>query len=187
MKVLLVDFYDSFTFNIFHYLEGMGVSVTVWEDKAVILSEVAAFDCIILSPGPGLPDETTSLLPILQRYASSKKILGVCLGMQGIALYFQAQLFNQKTVKHGVETLITPRNKANIFHNLPDTFPVGLYHSWAVDLADSTALLPLAYSTEGVLMAVKHVSLPIYGVQFHPESILTPNGKEILENFIFKC
>jgi anthranilate synthase component 2 len=187
LKVLLIDFYDSFTFNIFHYLEGLGVDVTVCEDKALVLDEIEAFDCIILSPGPGLPNETQSMFAVLERYSSSKKILGVCLGMQGVAEFFGATLYNQNSVKHGISERMTILQPNRLFRNFKNEISVGLYHSWAVDLNKGQSLIPIGFSENNILMAYEHATLPIFGVQFHPESILTENGKEVFKNFLFSC
>jgi anthranilate synthase component 2 len=185
LKVLLIDFYDSFTYNIYHYLIGLNIDVVVVEDKKVDLIVVDQFDCIIFSPGPGLPSSTISLFPVLELYANSKRILGICLGMQGIAEFYGAELFNQKVVKHGVAENITILKPENIFLNFPKVLRVGLYHSWAVDLTNSKSLDITAISENGILMAIQHSTLPIFAVQFHPESILTEKGKELLSNFIF--
>lgn len=185
MKVLLIDFYDSFTYNIYHYLIGMGVEVSVREDKQLDLNEVENFDCVIFSPGPGLPEETQSLFPVLEKYANTKRILGICLGMQGISDFFGGKLYNQEAVKHGVSEKIKILRTENLFKDFPSTISVGLYHSWAVNIQECKELRPTAYSESNVVMAIEHVDLPIYAVQFHPESILTEKGKELLVNFIF--
>jgi anthranilate synthase component 2 len=187
LKVLLIDFYDSFTYNIFHYLESYGVDVTVIEDRAVKLEEVALYDCIVFSPGPGLPKDTSCMFPVLEKYATTKKILGICLGMQGIASYFGDELYNLNQVKHGVAEQISIDTASPLFVNLDETQTVGLYHSWAVQLKEDSKLMEIGESSEGVVMALKHKELPVYGVQFHPESILTDNGKAILKNFLFVC
>lgn len=165
----------------------LGVDVTVCEDKQVLIEEVENFDCIVFSPGPGLPRDTKSLFPVLEKYAGSKKILGVCLGMQGIADFYGARLFNQEKVKHGVAESITIRQESKLFLNIPKEIEVGLYHSWAIDLKEATDLKVTGESESNIVMAFEHTELPIFGVQFHPESILTPKGKEILENFLFHC
>ena len=187
MKVLLIDFYDSFTFNIFHYLESLGAAVTVVEDKSIILDEIEQYDCIILSPGPGIPKETKSLFAVLERYSKSKKILGVCLGMQGIAEFYGAKLYNQNLVKHGVSEKMNILQPNRLFLNFKNEISVGLYHSWAANLKESGELFPVAFSENNVLMAFEHQTLPVFGVQFHPESILTENGKEVFKNFLFSC
>lgn len=187
MKVLLIDFYDSFTFNIQHFLTGSGVEVKVVEDGKLDLDEVELYDAVIFSPGPGLPQETMHMFSVLERYGRSKKILGICLGMQGIAQFFGGSIYNQKQVKHGVSERIKVFASDDLFQGLPDSFSVGLYHSWAVDISNSDVIEVLAESEEGVNMAIRHKSLSVYGVQFHPESILTENGKNILINFLFSC
>lgn len=187
MKVLLIDFYDSFTYNIFHYLESYGVDVTVIEDRAVKLEEVDLYDCIIFSPGPGLPKDTISMFPVLEKYATTKKILGICLGMQGIASYFGDELYNLKQVRHGVSEQISIDISSALFTDLDKSQTVGLYHSWAIQLKKDSKLIEIGKSNESVVMALKHKELPVYGVQFHPESILTDNGKAILKNFLFVC
>ncbi len=187
MKVLLIDFYDSFTYNIFHYLEGLGVDVTVVEDKTINLDEIEQFDSIILSPGPGIPKDTNSMFAVIERYSKTKKILGVCLGMQGIAEYFGAKLYNQNSVKHGVSEKMNIIRPNRLFKNFKNEISVGLYHSWAVDLKENDVLIPIAFSENSILMAYEHCSLPVFGVQFHPESILTENGKDVFKNFLFSC
>lgn len=185
MKVLLIDFYDSFTFLIAHYLESCGAEVTIVEDKFVQLEEIDTFDAIVFSPGPGLPKETFSMFNVLEHYANKKKILGICLGMQGIAQYYGNELYNQVQVKHGISEKIIISNFTTLFKNIPSEFQVGLYHSWAVSLNTVSEMKQIALSENNVIMAIQHASKPIYGVQFHPESILTENGKEIFKNFLF--
>lgn len=184
MKIALVDYQDSFTYNIFHYLEGMGEEVVVFSDKTLLLADLNVFDAIILSPGPGLPDETASMFAILKNYSSSKKILGICLGMQGIVSYFGGTLYNQEKVQHGVQVPLKCINQNSLLRGLPLEFKVGLYHSWACEITNCPDLFSLAESNEGVLMAVQHNTLPIFGLQFHPESVMTEHGRTILENFI---
>jgi anthranilate synthase component 2 len=186
VKVLLVDFYDSFTFNIEHYLNALDVDVTVVKDDDVNLDDIVGFDAIILSPGPGLPNETKNLFSILDRYASSHRILGVCLGMQGIAQYFKAELYNLNTVYHGKVREISVKNKNWLFTDLHNEINVGLYHSWAVKIDGKSPLRIAAQTYDGIIMAIEHEKLPICGVQFHPESILTENGIAIFKNFLFQ-
>lgn len=183
-RLIIVDFKDSFTFNLCHYLEGMNVEVDVVQDGNFDVSDLKDYDCILLSPGPGLPQEKSSLFEILETYSSTKKILGVCLGMQGIVEFFGGKLFNQENVRHGVSTRIHVSDDRSIFAGLPRTFVVGLYHSWGCDIDNANELFELAKSEDQILMAVQHEHLPILGVQFHPESILTDFGKELLFNFI---
>jgi para-aminobenzoate synthetase component 2 len=141
-------------------------------------------DFIVLSPGPGLPEEKHSLAYILEHFSSSKPILGICLGMQGIVQFFGGKIYNQEAVRHGVQIKMKLVTQDPIFEHVPTETPVGLYHSWACELMDSEALIPLAESDEHVLMAVRHRTLKIYGLQFHPESILTEFGRQMIRNFI---
>jgi anthranilate synthase component 2 len=168
-----------------HYFESCGAEVTIVEDKLVQLEEIDTFDAIVFSPGPGLPKETFSMFNVLEHYAGKKKILGICLGMQGIAQYYGNELYNQVQVKHGISEKITISNSTTLFKNIPSEFQVGLYHSWAVSLNIVSEMKQIALSENNVIMAIQHASKPIYGVQFHPESILTENGKEIFKNFLF--
>lgn len=183
-KLVLIDFKDSFTYNIYHYLIGMGVEVDVLDDGNFEVNQLDKYDGIIFSPGPGLPTEKKSLFPVLEQYGSTKKILGICLGMQGVVEYFGGEIYNQKLVQHGIQKGIRINDNSSIFKDVPANIKVGLYHSWACDITKSQHLKCLAISEDGVLMAVKHQTLLVYGVQFHPESILTEFGKEILLNFV---
>lgn len=185
MKVLLIDFYDSFTFNIAHYVRGFGVEVDVIEDRELDIGIVAGYDAVIFSPGPGLPEHTRNLFKVLTEHGATKKILGICLGMQGIAEFYGGKIYNQNAVKHGVAEKLIVQRPDGLFRDLPEMFKVGLYHSWAVHVEAAKDLEVLALSEEGVVMALKHRTYNVYGVQFHPESILTENGKNILSNFLF--
>lgn len=184
MKVLLLDSFDSFTYNLFHYLEAMDCEVKVARNTKITLAEIDAFDKIVLSPGPGLPHDSGILMDLLNEYAAKKPILGVCLGMQAIALHFGGSLFNLPSVKHGISEIANQENESKLFKNISKSFEVGLYHSWAVNPDLPLELKKTAISENGVLMALEHRSLPIYAVQFHPESILTPEGKKVIQNFI---
>ena len=177
MKVLLVDNFDSFTYNIAHYLEQCGVSLTIWDNLSVKISDLDQFDAVVLSPGPGLPDKAGLLMNTIEKVVELQlPMLGVCLGMQAIGSYFGANLYNQQVVKHGVATNLQVIQDSVLFEYCPSNFQVGLYHSWAVDVSTSEQLKATALSSEAVVMSCEHLSLPIYGVQFHPESILTDNG-----------
>jgi len=182
VKVVLVDFYDSFTFNLSHYFEQLNVEVTVIRHDYLNLQELNAFDAIVLSPGPGLPTEKKNLMELLSMYVGKKPILGVCLGMQAIALHLGALLENQQEVKHGVQEKLIIKDHSGLFQGLPADFLVGLYHSWKV------VSLPEEWQTSqlesGVLMSIEVPNLQVYAVQFHPESILTENGLQLLSNFI---
>lgn len=183
-KIALIDFKDSFTYNIYHYLRSSTDQVQVFEDGKFELEELEPFSKIILSPGPGLPKETNSMMDVLERYHASKTILGICLGMQGITEFFGGGIFNQENVKHGIKTRIMLLEKSPLFENLPQHFEVGLYHSWACDVSEAKEMELIAKSEENISMAIQHKNFPIFGIQFHPESILTEYGKEIVTNFV---
>lgn len=185
MRVLLLDNYDSFTWNLHHVLAQYAV-VDVLRNDAVSIAEAAAFDRIVISPGPGLPSEAGITLELLRALMPTHPILGVCLGMQAIVESCGGRLFNQHRVRHGVAVSCTasePRDP--LFVGLPDSFEVGLYHSWAADPASLPNDLRItARSEEGVVMAIRHAHFAVCGVQFHPESVLTPLGSRMLENWL---
>lgn len=186
-KLLIIDNYDSFTYNLVHYIEeALGYDVDVLRNDEIDLEEIATYDCFVLSPGPGLPNEAGILNALIHRFSSEKKILGVCLGMQAIAECFGGNLRNLDQVYHGVATPIylLAEDKA-LFAGLPTTFNVGRYHSWVVDKEGFPAELEITSEDEnGLIMSIRHKSLPIHAVQFHPESILTEHGKEMIFNFL---
>jgi anthranilate synthase component 2 len=185
VKVLLIDNFDSFTFNIAHYLEILDVELIVVDHFSVTESLITQADALVLSPGPGLPSEAGLLMKAIEMGVSLRKpILGICLGMQALAVYTGENLYNQQQVKHGVGELITCKTDAMLFAHCSETFQVGLYHSWAVEIAHTDFWQVDAVSMSRVNMAISHTSLPLFGVQFHPESILTTNGMRMLENFI---
>ena len=185
MEVLLLDNIDSFTFNIYHYLEQLPVRLTVKDNTEVLLSEVTAFDAIVLSPGPGLPKEAGKLMEVLAiAIEHCIPVLGICLGMQAIAEHFGGTLYNQAEVKHGQEALVAHHSDSTLFRGIPSPLTVGLYHSWAVSEPLPQGLIATASTEEGVLMALEHGTLPVYGVQFHPESILSEHGLEVFANFV---
>jgi anthranilate synthase component 2 len=186
-KILLLDNYDSFTYNLFHYVEEFeGVQVEVIRNDDIKLSRVEQYDGIILSPGPGLPNESGLLIPIIEKYKETKRFFGVCLGQQAIAMAFGGELENLKTVYHGVARSININQpKHYIFDGIPDTIDVGRYHSWVVSSKNfPTCLRVDATDSEGNIMALSHRKLDICTVQFHPESILTPHGKRIVTNWL---
>jgi anthranilate synthase component 2 len=186
LKVLLVDNYDSFTYNLVHYIEGFDVDVSVIFNDQINLEEVAQYDKIVFSPGPGLPADAGLMNEIISTYADSKPMLGVCLGFQAIVEVFGGQLYNQLEVKHGVAVKAQFDTSSTLFKETAPEFEVGLYHSWAVHEKDLPKVFkPTARSIEGVLMAFEHKTRPIFGVQFHPESILSQYGKQIVKNFLF--
>ena len=186
MKILLLDNYDSFTYNLLHAVKELGATdVEVVRNDQIELDEVDRFDKIILSPGPGIPEEAGLLLPIIKRYAPTKSILGVCLGHQAIGEAFGARLENLKEVYHGVQTPITILHQDLLFEGLGKEIPVGRYHSWVVSREGFPDCLEItAESQEGQIMAIRHKTYNVHGIQFHPESVLTPQGKEIIKNFL---
>jgi len=185
-NILVVDNYDSFTYNLVHYLEALDCQVTVLRNDEIELEEVKNYDKILLSPGPGLPSEAGLLNTIIKEYASSKSILGICLGQQAIGEVFGSTLKNLEKVYHGTAT------KAKILvddepllKNIPTEFWVGRYHSWVVEKSNLGPDLEITSVDEnGEIMSLRHKNFDVRGVQFHPESILTPYGKQILENWI---
>lgn len=185
MKVVVIDNYDSFTYNLVHLLKDLGADVTVFRNDQFRLEQLESFDKIVLSPGPGIPSEAGLLLDVIREYATRKPILGVCLGHQAIGESFGARLENLDDVFHGVATDATIFSDSTLFKGLPRRITVGRYHSWVVSKEGlPESLEVLAESDEGQIMALRHRELPVYGIQFHPESVLTPSGKEIVENFL---
>jgi anthranilate synthase component II len=187
LKILLLDNYDSFTYNLLHLVEQFGgVEVEIFRNDEIEMEEVKRFDKIILSPGPGLPDEAGILKPLIKEYAASKSILGVCLGLQAIGEVLGAKLFNLDKVQHGVANETTVTDKTEIlFKNIPTTFKTGRYHSWMVSKENLPDTLKITSVDEQKnIMSLRHATLDVRGVQFHPESILTEYGKEMMENWI---
>ncbi|NGY38262.1 aminodeoxychorismate/anthranilate synthase component II [Flavobacterium sp. XN-5] len=184
-KVLVIDNYDSFTYNLVHYLEDLECEVTVYRNDEFEIDEIAEFDKILLSPGPGVPDEAGLLKEVIRKYGSTKSILGVCLGQQAIGEVFGGTLSNLDKVYHGVATIVTQSvNDEHLFDGLEEEFEVGRYHSWVVDTTLPEALEATSFDENGQVMSLRHRTFDVRGVQFHPESVLTPNGKKILENWI---
>jgi len=186
-KILILDNYDSFTYNLVHYVEANpNFEVDVFRNDEINLEEVDKYNTIILSPGPGLPKDAGILKEVIATYASTKKILGVCLGMQAIGEVFGGKLVNLNDVFHGVATPITVLDTSDlIFKGLPTTFNVGRYHSWIVSHDGFPKELKITSEEEnGQIMSLKHAAFNVYGVQFHPESILTEYGKAMINNFL---
>jgi len=184
-KVLVIDNYDSFTYNLVHYLEDLDCEVTVKRNNKITLEEVGEFDKIVLSPGPGIPEEAGLLKEIIKAYAPTKSILGVCLGQQAIGEVFGGQLKNLEQVYHGIATTVTLSvEDESLFNGMDKTFEVGRYHSWVVveDLPD--CLEATSFDENGQIMSIRHKEYDVKGVQYHPESVLTPDGKKILENWV---
>ncbi|MBT8281445.1 MAG: aminodeoxychorismate/anthranilate synthase component II [Muriicola sp.] len=184
IKVLVIDNYDSFTYNLVHYLEELNCEVVVKRNDKLTLEEIEPFQKIVLSPGPGIPDEAGLLKKIIQKYAPSKSIFGVCLGQQAIGEVFGGKLINLDKVYHGVATEIEISKEDPIFSGLPKNIEVGRYHSWVVDPQLPDDLIATSFDRNGQLMSLRHREYDVSAVQFHPESVLTPDGKKILENWI---
>lgn len=185
MKTVIIDNYDSFTYNLAHLVKELGAEVDVLRNDKFELEELEKYDKIILSPGPGIPEEAGLLLEVIRTYAGRKPMLGVCLGEQAIGQVFGGKLTNLSEVFHGIQTNVKMKNKDYIFDGLPAEIPVGRYHSWVVD-ADGfpEELVVTAISPEGQIMALRHRKYDVHGIQFHPESVLTPDGKQIVGNWL---
>nr|WP_302436935.1 aminodeoxychorismate/anthranilate synthase component II [Bacteroides intestinalis] len=185
MKTVIIDNYDSFTYNLAHLVKELGTEVDVLRNDKFELEELEKYDKIILSPGPGIPEEAGLLLEVIRTYAGRKPILGVCLGEQAIGQAFGGKLTNLSEVFHGIQTNVKIKNKDYIFDGLPTEIPVGRYHSWVVDTDGfPEELVVTAISPEGQIMALKHREYDVHGIQFHPESVLTPDGKQIVGNWL---
>lgn len=184
-KILVIDNYDSFTYNLVHYLEDLECEVTVYRNDEFDIDEIAEFDKILLSPGPGVPDEAGLLKEVIRKYGPTKSILGVCLGQQAIGEVYGGTLSNLDKVYHGVATIVkTVVDDELLFEGLGKEFEVGRYHSWVVDVTLPAVLEATSFDENGQVMSLRHNKFDVRGVQFHPESVLTPNGKKILENWI---
>lgn len=187
MKILVLDNYDSFTYNLVHYvLEIADATVEVFRNDEIKLDAVEKYDVIILSPGPGLPKDAGIMPALLKKYYTQKPILGVCLGHQAIGEAFGGDLHNLTRVYHGLETPVDiTEAESKLFADIPTPFMAGRYHSWVVQPSELPAELKVTATAEdGSIMAMQHREFPIYGVQFHPESVMTPYGKKMLANFL---
>lgn len=185
MKIVIIDNYDSFTYNLAHLVKELGAEVTVMRNDKFQLDELQKFDKIILSPGPGIPSEAGLLLDVIRTYAGKKPMLGVCLGHQAIGECFGASLTNLSEVFHGVATEGTNLKNDPIFDGIGERFVMGRYHSWVVDTKDFPECLEVtATSDEGQIMALRHKDFDIHGIQFHPESVLTKDGRKIISNWL---
>ena len=187
MKIAMIDNYDSFTYNLVHLVRQLGADVDVMRNDRFSLEDLEPFDKIMLSPGPGIPSEAGLLEEVIRRYCDSKPILGICLGEQAVGEVFGGTLVNLEHVFHGVQTPCRVVAGDYLFDGLPEQFPVGRYHSWVVDRGSLPACLECtAVSEEGHLMALRHREKDIRGLQFHPESVLTPDGASIIRNWLNK-
>ena len=186
MKVLVIDNYDSFVYNLVHYLEELNCDVTVVRNDQFFLEEVEKYDKILLSPGPGIPEEAGQLKQVIERYAATKSILGVCLGQQAIGEVFGGTLENLSKVFHGVSTkAIITVDDEKLFNGLEKEIEVGRYHSWVVSNENFPKVLEItSVDNTGQIMSLRHRIYDVRGVQFHPESVLTPNGKQIIKNWV---
>jgi len=186
MKVYLIDNFDSFTYNLVHLLREVGIEeVLVRRNDVITVEEALAYDAVMVSPGPGVPKESGRLMPVLEQLVGKRPILGICLGMQAIGELYGGTLVNLDRVYHGVATEISVDDAGGVFRDLPPTLTVGRYHSWVVAREDFPDELEMtAHAEDGQVMALRHRSLPVYGLQFHPESVLTPQGAHMLDNFI---
>ncbi|MGV0833036.1 anthranilate synthase component II [Empedobacter brevis] len=185
MKILVIDNYDSFTYNLVHSLKKYANDITVVRNDGISLEEVNLYDKILLSPGPGVPDEANLLKPIIEKYAPTKSIFGVCLGQQAIGEVFGGTLLNTQEVFHGVKSDIEIIKDEILFKNLPQNLEVGRYHSWVVSNENFPEELEItAIGPKGEIMALRHKIYDVRGVQFHPESILTPFGDEMIKNWL---
>ena len=188
-RIVIIDNYDSFTYNLSHLLKEVGADVTVFRNDQFQLEELQQFDKIVLSPGPGIPSEAGLLLDVIRAYAPTKPMLGVCLGHQAIGEVFGARLLNLDDVVHGVATPCRIVASDPIFDGLLNKITVGRYHSWVVSQEEFPSCLEItAVSDDGGsvpnIMALRHREYEVHGIQFHPESVLTPEGKIIIKNFL---
>ncbi|WP_421753829.1 anthranilate synthase component II [Croceimicrobium sp.] len=188
MKLLLIDNYDSFTYNLEHYFSALGADVVVKRNREFSLEEVENYDAVVLSPGPGLPQEAGNCMELIDRYHRTKPILGICLGAQALAEYFGAELYNQQEVAHGVSRIVHREANTWLLKGLEESFSVGLYHSWAIrPQADFlNRFKVVAQRANSIVMAFEDEANPIAGIQFHPESIMTEGGREMLMNWMNK-
>ena len=185
MRTLIIDNYDSFTYNLLHLVEQCTEFVEVRRNDSIELSELISYDKIIISPGPGLPDDAGISNEAIRLFADKKDMLGVCLGMQCIAEVFGGQLMNLNDVLHGVSSRCKVEPKSRLFNGFPDEIQIGHYHSWVVDPESLSASFDIsAINEENLTMAIEHKNLNLCGVQFHPESVLTPMGLEIIKNWM---
>ncbi|MBL4704571.1 MAG: aminodeoxychorismate/anthranilate synthase component II [Flavobacteriales bacterium] len=187
MNILVIDNYDSFTYNLVQYVKDVSdYTVAVKRNDEITLDEVEAFDKILISPGPGVPEDAGITKSLIARYGKTKSILGVCLGMQAIAEVYGGKIENLTEVYHGVASTMNISHSDSIFHDVPTETEVGRYHSWAVsNNSIPRELEVLAHTSDNCIMAIRHKEYDVKGVQFHPESVLTPYGKQMIKNWVF--
>ena len=185
MKIVIIDNYDSITYNLSHLVKELGAEFTVLRNDSFPIEELETYDKILLSPGPGIPKEAGLLLEVIRTYAGKKPILGVCLGEQAIGEVFGGKLTNLSEVYHGIQSPIRITASNYLFEGLPEEILVGRYHSWVIDRENFPDALEItAVSQEGYIMALRHKDFDVQGIQFHPESVLTPDGKKIISNWL---
>ena len=185
MKIVIIDNYDSFTYNLSNLVKELGAEVTVLRNDSFPIEELETYDKILLSPGPGIPKEAGLLLEVIRTYAGKKPILGVCLGEQAIGEVFGGKLTNLSEVYHGIQSPMRISASNYLFEGLPEEILVGRYHSWVIDRENFPDALEItAVSQEGYIMALRHKDFDVQGIQFHPESVLTPDGKKIISNWL---
>ncbi len=185
MKILVLDNYDSFTYNLVHIIRANGFLLDIYRNDKIRLEEVKTYDKILLSPGPGIPDEAGIMKQLIQEYGPTKSILGICLGHQGIAEVYGASLYNIPKVLHGVTSVAEVKVNDYLFTDVPEKFQATHYHSWAVLPESMTADLEIiATNNEGLIMGLRHVRYDVRGLQFHPESIMTPEGPKMIKNWL---
>ena len=185
MRIVIIDNYDSFTYNLAHLVKELGAEVEVLRNDQFQIEDLLPYDKIILSPGPGIPSEAGLLLDVIRQYAPIKPILGVCLGHQAIGEYFGGHLTNLSQVFHGVSSTISVTTPDYIYNELPDHIEVGRYHSWVVDTQAFPDCLEItSVSEEGQIMSLRHRQYDVRGIQYHPESVLTPDGQKIISNWL---
>ena len=183
-KVFVIDNYDSFTYNLVHYLKEFNVNVKVCRNDKFEMSDLLSYNKILLSPGPGIPEEAGKLKEVIRTFAKTKSILGICLGHQAIGEVFGGSIKNLEKVYHGVSSKIKIVENDSLYSKLPREIEVGRYHSWIIDNPLPNDLIVTAYDSNNQVMSIKHKKHDVKGVQFHPESILTPNGKQIINNWL---
>jgi len=185
MKILVIDNYDSFTYNLVQYVKDLSEDeVVVKRNDAITLEEVNFFDKILISPGPGLPENAGVIKAVIQEYGRAKSILGVCLGMQAIVEIYGGELENLEEVHHGVASSMSIEKEDSLFRNIVSPTEVGRYHSWAMKNEEVANLQVLARTNDNCIMAIRHKKFNVVGVQFHPESVLTPEGKRMINNWL---
>jgi len=186
MKILVLDNYDSFTYNLVHIIRSLGHTPDIFRNDKIAIEDVKKYDKILLSPGPGIPDEAGIMKTLVKEYGSTKSILGICLGHQGIAEVYGAKLFNIPKVLHGVTSMAKVTDKdESLFKGVSSTFQATHYHSWAVVPESFTADLKItAINDSGLVMGLRHVKFDVKGLQFHPESVMTPEGPKMIENWL---